>query len=259
MSAHWKSRVPVYSRLIWFLTDDWWKLARSISRFDIVRNLIKFREQRHNDDVGKGKRVNNNNWSSSVKNLRSVSYLTQNLNRIKSRSNPFVHMNYDMSSKTWIMICLENRLNEVRSNIFGNKLKHMFWKRNRTFWQWVEERHKFYSFTDVKYQYLNLFIEVLEFSFWNQIITLTNVDVFLNIWSDNNLLFLHFRYCLRYLLFYLSFWCLIYYHNSTYVLSDRDVSVRMSSPIMISMTWGIEFMGQDWIGHLVIYEMDWFR
>ena len=53
--------------------------------------------------------------------------------------------------------------------------------------------------------------------------------------------FSSFRYCLRYLLFYLLLWCFIYDRNSTYVLSDRDVSVRMSSPIMIFMTWGIEW------------------
>ena len=76
---------------------EWRELARSIFSFGIVRNPIKFREQRHVDDAGKGERVNNNSWSRSVKSLRSVSFLTQNLIRIKSRPDPFLHMNYDMS------------------------------------------------------------------------------------------------------------------------------------------------------------------
>ena len=76
---------------------DWRELPRSIFSFVIVRNPIKFREQRHVDDAGKGERANNSNWSCSVKSLRRVSSLTQGLTHVKSRPNSFAHMNYDMS------------------------------------------------------------------------------------------------------------------------------------------------------------------
>ena len=144
------------------------------------------------------------------------------------------------------------------------------------------ERHKFYALTENKYQYLNLFVEVLEFLFWNQIITLTKRWVFycyqfIYVMTTNNFLkddtvwyelrlsqylirqlsalCLSFRFCLQYPLFYSLLWCFVNCRTSTYVLSERDVSVRMSSPIMTSMTWAIEWWDKIGSDTLVIHEM----